>query len=95
MEIDVNIKKTNGETERIKYGPQAKYDKENTTRVYIKLNKNTDSDIIEYLEKSGNKQGLIKELIRREIEKEQSAEETLKEISDRATAHLIRKGARP
>lgn len=70
MEIDVNIKKRNGETEKIKYGPQAKYDKENTVRIAIKLNKNTDADIIEFLEKSGNKQGIIKELIRKEIAKE-------------------------
>lgn len=54
-----------------KYEPQERYDKANTVRVAIKLNKNTDADILEYLEKSGNKQGLIKALIRKEIEKEQ------------------------
>lgn len=53
-----------------KYEPQERYDKANTTRVAIKLNKNTDADILEYLEESGNKQGLIKALIRKEIERE-------------------------
>ena len=52
-----------------KYKPQAKYDSNNTMRVYIKLNVNTDADIIEYLNASDNKQGLIKKLIRDEIER--------------------------
>ena len=52
-----------------KYEPQERYDKANTTRVAIKLNNNTDADIIEYLDKSGNKQGLIKELIRKEMQR--------------------------
>lgn len=75
--------------------PQDRYKKKNIKQVKLDLNINTEQDIIEWLNKQPNKQGKIKELIRREIEKEQSAEETLKEISDRATAHLIRKGARP
>ena len=44
-----------------------KYDKENTKRVYIKLNKNTDSDILAYLDSKPNKQGYIKELIRKDM----------------------------
>lgn len=44
-----------------------KYDSANTTRVYIKLNTKNDADIIEYLAKQGNKQGFIKDLIRREM----------------------------
>lgn len=40
------------------------YDKANTKGLYIKLNKKTDADIIAYLETVGNKQGLIKSLIR-------------------------------
>ena len=40
-----------------------KYDKENTKRVFIKLNKNTDTDILDYLESVSKKQGYIKELI--------------------------------
>lgn len=46
-----------------------KYDKANTVQVKIKLNLNTDSDIIEALERSGNKQGYIKELIRNDLKR--------------------------
>ena len=44
-----------------------KYDKNNTKRIFIKLNINSDKDILEYLETKPNKQGYIKELIRNEI----------------------------
>ena len=47
-----------------------KYDRENTKRVYIKLNKNTDSDILAYLDSKSNKQGYIKELIRKEMKQQ-------------------------
>ena len=40
-------------------------------RVFIKLNLKTDADILEQLEKVGNKQGYIKELIRRDIAENQ------------------------
>lgn len=43
---------------------KAKYDKSNTKGFYIKLNKKTDSDIIEALANCSNKQGLIKALLR-------------------------------
>lgn len=47
----------------------AKYDKENTKGIYLKLNKTTDDDIIGYLDNNVNNiQGLIKELIRRHID---------------------------
>ena len=46
---------------------KAKYDRENTKQVMLKLNLKTDADILEYLEGVGNVQGLIKQLIRREI----------------------------
>ena len=45
----------------------AKYDEANTVQVKLKLNKGTDADIIALLDSIGNKQGLIKELIRRYI----------------------------
>ena len=44
-----------------------KYDRETTKRVYIKLNKNTDKDILDYLDSIQNKQGYIKELIRKDM----------------------------
>jgi hypothetical protein len=45
----------------------AKYDRENTKAVYIKLNKHTDADILAALNCSGNKQGLIKAAVREYI----------------------------
>ena len=47
----------------------AKYDKENTVRVMLKLNTKTDRDIIVKLLMSENKQGYIKSLIREDIAK--------------------------
>lgn len=46
------------------YEQQKRYDAENTIRRNIKLNKTTDADILEALEKAPNKQGFIKEAIR-------------------------------
>lgn len=46
---------------------QAKYDKEHTTRVSLKLNIHTDQDIIRWLWEQKSKQGAIKQLIRNEI----------------------------
>ena len=45
----------------------ANYDKTHTKGIYLKLNKETDADIIDYLKEVDNVQGLIKELIRRHI----------------------------
>lgn len=46
----------------------AKYDKAHTKGIYLKLNIETDKDIIEHLEKVENVQGYIKKLIRWHIE---------------------------
>ena len=46
---------------------QLKYDTAHTRQIKLKLNEETDKDIIEMLEKVGNKQGYIKELIRADI----------------------------
>lgn len=46
-----------------------KYDRANTTSVFLKLNLKTDADILKKLEESGNKQGYIKALIRADINK--------------------------
>ena len=45
----------------------AKYDKANTKGIYLKLNKKTDADIINFLNNLENKQGYIKDLIRYSI----------------------------
>lgn len=46
-----------------------KYDSANVTNLYIKLNINTEMDIIEKLDQVGNKSGYIKSLIREDIAK--------------------------
>lgn len=47
-----------------------KYDRDNTKRIFIKLNTNTDIDILDHLENKPNKQGYIKELIRNDMKKD-------------------------
>lgn len=47
---------------------QKKYDAQNTVQFKMKLNKNTDSDILKKLDAVPNKQGYIKELIRDDIQ---------------------------
>jgi len=53
---------------------QKKYDQDwkakNTTRVTVRLNNNTDEDIIEFLSTLDNKQGYIKELIREDMKRQ-------------------------
>ena len=44
-----------------------RYNKENTVQISLKLNRSTDADLIESLNRIANKQGYIKELIRRDI----------------------------
>ena len=46
-----------------------RYNKENTVQISLKLNRSTDSDLIDSLNRVTNKQGYIKELIRRDIAK--------------------------
>ena len=46
-----------------------RWDAENTTQIRLKLNKKTERDILERLDSVGNKQGYIKELIRKDLEK--------------------------
>jgi hypothetical protein len=46
----------------------AKYDKKNTKQMVLKLNLNTDADILAHLETRQNKQGYIKDLIRKDLE---------------------------
>lgn len=46
---------------------QDKYDRSNTVQVHLKLNLYTDKDILDRLNSVPNKQGYIKDLIRRDI----------------------------
>ena len=49
-----------------------RYDRDNTIQIHLKLNKNTDADILERLQWAADvgigKQGYIKALIRKDIE---------------------------
>jgi len=47
----------------------AKYDKSNTKMMSFKFNLQTDADILDRLAKVPNKQGYIKELIRKDMKK--------------------------
>lgn len=53
----------------MKFESQARYDKVNTTQFKMKLNTKTDADVLDWLDKQPNKQGKIKELIRKEIKR--------------------------
>lgn len=47
----------------------AKYDKTHTRKIVLKLNLKTDDDILNKLDSLENKQGYIKELIRKDMQK--------------------------
>lgn len=49
---------------------QKKYNKEKTKSFILKLNRQADADVIERLEQAENKQGYIKNLIRKDIKKD-------------------------
>ena len=46
---------------------QKKYDEKNTKQIILRLNKNTDADVIQKLESVESKQGYIRRLIREDI----------------------------
>lgn len=52
---------------KIKY--KDNYEKENVVRLQVKLNRNTEYDLIDFLETKENKQGYIKQLIRDDMAK--------------------------
>lgn len=54
------------------YKSQEKYDKANTVQIRMKLNRNTDKDILSWLDRQDTKQGAIKALIREKIGKEEA-----------------------
>ena len=56
-------------TSRAQIKANRKYDSLNTKSYIIKLNKKTDADIIEKLSSVENRQGYIKALIRKDIDK--------------------------
>lgn len=54
---------------------QAKYDKQNTKQIILKLNIANDADILAKLSSSNNKQGYIKELVREDMRRILSLED--------------------
>lgn len=56
-------------TSKAQIRANAKYDKENTKQVLLKLNKTTDLDILNKLANEPNVQGYIKGLVRKDISK--------------------------
>jgi hypothetical protein len=46
---------------------KARYDAKTAKYISLKLNLNTDKDLIEHLAKQGNIQGYLKDLIRKDI----------------------------
>ena len=48
---------------------KVKYDKANTKQIMLKLNLKTDADILDQLDSVENKQGYIKDLIRKDLNK--------------------------
>ena len=59
-----------GEQNMITETPQSRYEARNIVRFTLKVNKNTDADILAKLESVENKQGYLKALIRADIAKE-------------------------
>lgn len=53
---------------------QADYDKRATKQILLKLNRNTDADILEHLDAQENRQGYIKRLIREDIARQAASE---------------------
>ena len=45
------------------------YDEKNTVRISLKLNSNTDADILSMLQAKKNKQGYIKELLKNDLDR--------------------------
>lgn len=55
------------ETQTGKYDKQSAWKKENQKRIVLNLNQNTDADILLHLSQQENKQGYLKELIRKDM----------------------------
>lgn len=54
--------------------PQERYKAKNIQQFKLELNKKTEADIIDHLNKQPNKQGYVKHLIREDIKKESDTE---------------------
>lgn len=48
----------------------AQYEKENLRQIRLKINRKTEPELLEWIEKQDNIQGYIKQLIREDMERE-------------------------
>lgn len=46
------------------------YEKENIRQIRLKINRKTEPELLEWIEKQGNIQGYIKQLIREDMDRE-------------------------
>lgn len=58
-----------GKTSQAQLKAIKKYNEKNTRQILMRLNSNTDADIIAYLDQSGNKPGTIKAALREYMKK--------------------------
>ena len=49
-----------------------KYEKENIRQIRLKINRKTEPDLVEWIEQQDNIQGYIKDLIRKDMEKQKA-----------------------
>lgn len=58
-----------------------KYDSINVIKLYVKLNKKTDADIIEYIKNAENKQGTFKKALRLLMQQEKRGSNSPRKIN--------------
>lgn len=56
------------------YAYQTEWDRKNIRRVSLKINKNSESDMIDWLDRKPNKQAYIKSLIKADMSKSKKEE---------------------
>lgn len=71
----MEVWEVNTMTSEAKKKSKARFDSQNTLHFGIKLNKRTDKEIIELLQSVESKQGLIRDALRREVERRKGNEE--------------------
>lgn len=68
LSVSINMARDYSKSKDAQLRATQKYNKENTIQVVCRFNKNTDADIVERLQEVENKNGYIKELIRKDIQ---------------------------
>lgn len=57
-----------------KYEPQRRYHAKAIMRVTVDFNRNTESDLVERIEREPNRSGYIKQLVREDMERRNGSE---------------------